>query len=111
MYISSADFMTRNTERRVEVACPIVDERVKAKVHKVLDACLADNVKGRILQADAVYTEVPQEKDDKKIDCQQLLMSEAIEAAAQPKEEVAENFRKTGSIAAFFKKLFTFSAF
>ena len=111
MYISSADFMTRNTERRVEVACPIVDERVKMKVHKVLDACLADNVKGRILQADAFYTEVPQEKDDKKIDCQQLLMSEAIEAAAQPKEEVAENFRKTGSIAAFFKKLFTFSVF
>ena len=86
MFISSADFMTRNTERRVEVACPIEDERTKAKIHRIIDACLSDNVKGRILQADSFYTEVPCREGEKRTDCQQLLMNRAIEDAQQSAE-------------------------
>ncbi len=73
MYISSADFMTRNTRRRVEVACPIFDRDVKEKVHKILDACLSDNTKARILNSDGKYT-MPQNTNN-PIDCQQLLMN------------------------------------
>ena len=39
MYIGSADFMTRNTERRVEVACLIKDSDIKSKIDKMLDIC------------------------------------------------------------------------
>lgn len=56
MYISSADFMTRNTERRVEVACPIYDITIKEKLHTILDACLSDTIKARILKSDGSYS-------------------------------------------------------
>ena len=45
MYISSADFMTRNLNRRVEVACPIKDRAVKAQIWEILQLMLSDNVK------------------------------------------------------------------
>lgn len=95
MFISSADFMTRNTERRVEVACPIEDERTKAKIHRIIDACLSDNVKGRILQADSFYTEVPCGEEEKRTDCQQLLMNRAIEDAQQSAERKQNQEKQT----------------
>ncbi len=108
MFISSADFMTRNTERRVEVACPIEDERTKAKIHRIIDACLSDNVKGRILQADSFYTEVPCREGEKRTDCQQLLMNRAIEEAQHSEERKKNQEKKTGPVAGFFKRLFKF---
>ncbi len=83
MYISSADFMTRNTERRVEVACPVFDPACKREIHRILDACLADNTKGRYLQADGTYCKPQPAEGEKKTDCQQLLMAQAIEAAGR----------------------------
>lgn len=47
VYISSADFMTRNTDKRVEVAAPVLDEKIKARVIGILNTCLNDTVKGR----------------------------------------------------------------
>ena len=47
IYISSADFMTRNTIRRVEVATPIYDEAVRNRIRHILDVALSDNVKGK----------------------------------------------------------------
>ncbi len=55
MYISSADFMTRNTERRVEIACPVTDEESRAKIHAYVDVCLSDNTKVRILFPNGRY--------------------------------------------------------
>lgn len=81
MYISSADFMTRNTRRRVEVACPITDPTARRKLHHILDACLSDNVKARQLLPDGSYVPLP--SGDKELDCQQLLMDEAVENAPQ----------------------------
>ena len=51
LYIASADFMKRNTEKRVEIACPIYDETIKAGLHSYLEACLKDNVGGRAMNA------------------------------------------------------------
>ncbi len=48
-YISSADWMTRNLDHRVEVACPIFDENLKKEIRKTLEVQLSDNVKARIL--------------------------------------------------------------
>ena len=49
MYISSADFMTRNTERRVEIACPLKDPACAARIHRMIDLYMADNTKVRVL--------------------------------------------------------------
>jgi len=48
-YISSADWMTRNLDHRVEVTCPIFDEKIKKELRKLLEIQFSDNVKARIL--------------------------------------------------------------
>ena len=77
MYIASADFMTRNTEKRVEVACPIYDQNVREKIHYLMDTCWADNVKARALQRDGSYRTRP--IHETPIDSQQMLMAKALE--------------------------------
>lgn len=49
VYISSADWMTRNIENRVEVSCPIYDEDIKQELIDTFNICWSDNVKARIL--------------------------------------------------------------
>lgn len=56
IYIASADLMTRNTERRIEVACPITDKYIKHQINNILEAIWYDNVKARILLNDGSYT-------------------------------------------------------
>ncbi len=58
IYISSADFMTRNTEKRVEIACPIEDSSLKKEIVSYFDGLLKDNVKARIMNADGTYRHV-----------------------------------------------------
>ena len=86
MYISSADLMTRNTERRVEIACPIDDPTVRTRLHDILYAMQHDTVKARVLQPDGTYCKKPAVQDP--ICAQDLLMQQVIEnarkQAAQP---------------------------
>ncbi len=49
MYLASADWMTRNLDRRVEVAFPILDPRIAATIRHIIDLQLSDNTKARIL--------------------------------------------------------------
>ena len=49
VFISSADWMTRNIENRVEVTCPIYDEDIKHELMDIFEICWNDNVKARIL--------------------------------------------------------------
>jgi len=56
MYISSADLMTRNTERRVEVACPVLDGRLRERIYGMLETMLKDNVKAWDLGPAGEYT-------------------------------------------------------
>jgi len=49
IYISSADWMTRNIDNRVEVSCPIYDESIKAELQDIFEICWNDNVKARII--------------------------------------------------------------
>ncbi|MDP5081860.1 MAG: polyphosphate kinase 1, partial [Winogradskyella sp.] len=49
IYISSADWMTRNIDNRVEVSCPIYDEDIKKELNDLYDICWNDNVKARII--------------------------------------------------------------
>lgn len=56
MYIASADMMTRNTSRRVEIACPIYDNDIKEQIISQLKIMLGDNVKARALNSDGSYS-------------------------------------------------------
>jgi polyphosphate kinase len=55
LYLSSADWMPRNLDRRIELLFPVENADCRAKVLAALDAVLRDNVKGRVLQADGSY--------------------------------------------------------
>ena len=59
VYISSADFMTRNMERRVEVACPVSDPAALRKIRRLIEIERADNVKARRMQPDGSYRALP----------------------------------------------------
>ncbi len=104
MYIASADFMTRNLRRRVEVACPIYDATVKSEINSILDILFRDNVKGRILKNDGTYEKIIQ--DLEIVDSQSYLMNRAIERAnnvqVEPKAEPKKGF--FGFLARLFSK-------
>ncbi len=78
VYIGSADMMTRNTERRVEVACPILDGNIRDQINHYLSVMLSDNVKGRILQSDGTYRKI--EMQEQPVDSQERFMKEAVYA-------------------------------
>ena len=62
IYIASADFMTRNTTKRVEVAAPILDADIRERVLGMFNLILRDNVKARVLKKDGNYFH-PQSRD------------------------------------------------
>ena len=62
MYISSADWMTRNTVRRVEVAAPILDNRIKQDILDEITIMWNDNVNGRVLASDGNYYKLKQQE-------------------------------------------------
>lgn len=58
IYMGSADWMSRNLDRRVEIMFPVEDARLKAEVKHILDVQLADNVKAQLMQPDGSYVRV-----------------------------------------------------
>ena len=89
MYISSADFMTRNTVRRVEVAAPIYDSRLKDRLRSMFRTQLADNVKAREQQADGSYPYVKHEEPAVNAQEEQYIEAYQAVGAALPGTEGA----------------------
>ncbi len=89
VYISSADFMTRNTLRRVEVAAPILDEELRERVKEMFGLMLSDNVKARELGADGVYRKVTQ--GDTPLNSQEVLFQMAYDCAQAAAGETAQS--------------------
>lgn len=83
LYIGSADMMTRNTEKRVEVVCPVYDEDLRARLNHMLQVMLEDNVKARVLDAAGTYLKMGQ--GEPFVDAQEVFMQEAVQAAAVKK--------------------------
>ncbi len=79
IYIGSADMMTRNTEKRVEVACPVLDDTVRRQISYYVDVMLEDNVKARVLQSDGTYKKKP--ITEHRVNSQERFMKEAVHAA------------------------------
>lgn len=82
VFISSADFMTRNTTRRVEVAVPVLDKDIKKRIVSMFRLMMQDNIKARIQQPDGTY--VHSQISDDEINAQELFYEEAYNNA--PKE-------------------------
>ncbi|PWJ51854.1 polyphosphate kinase 1 [Faecalicatena contorta] len=78
VYIGSADMMTRNTEKRVEVACPIYDGAVRKRLVNSLNLMLRDNVKARVMQSDGTYKK--KAITGEAVNCQEIFMKEALSA-------------------------------
>ena len=80
-YISSADFMTRNTVKRVEVAAPVCAPAIKERIQGIFDLMLSDNKKAREEDPEGNYTLVKCEGEP--VNSQEALYQEAYDKAAQ----------------------------
>ena len=94
VYIASADFMTRNTVRRVEVAAPVEDVRLKECLLKDFRIMLNDNVQARKMNPDGNYTRIRNDKEP--LSAQEYFYEEAYKKAGkkeqpQVKTETAES--------------------
>lgn len=63
LYISSGDLMTRNTERRVEIGCPILPPHLRRQILSMLEVMFEDTVKARVLGPDGAYSLPPQQEE------------------------------------------------
>ena len=75
--------MTRNTLRRVEVAAPIYDKRIREQIFFMFSTIMSDNVQARELKSDGNYVRV--ENDNEKVNCQELFFDKAYEQAMNEK--------------------------
>ena len=83
IYISSADMMTRNTRRRVEVACPIYDPVLKRRIKAMIGILKKDNVQATCLKSNGEYA-LKKSKGDEKVNSQIYLLNEARRSQRQP---------------------------
>ena len=79
--IASADFMTRNTLRRVEVAVPIKDEALRDRLRAMFRIMLEDNVKARVQLADGSYRHVSRPDGEEPLNSQEYFFEKTYEAA------------------------------
>ncbi|WP_412675001.1 RNA degradosome polyphosphate kinase [Aneurinibacillus aneurinilyticus] len=70
VYLSSADWMTRNMERRVEIMFPVEVESLKKRVKEILSVQLQDNVKARVLDSQGIYTIIQPMEGEKRVHSQ-----------------------------------------
>lgn len=77
LYLSSADMMTRNMIKRVEILFPIFDAGIKKRILETIDLELADNVKARVQDANGVYHYKKAAADDKQINSQETFLKQA----------------------------------
>ena len=82
-YIASADFMTRNTVRRVEVAAPVLQEDLKQRLQSIFDTMLGDNQKAREACSDGEYRHVSPEPGAEPLNSQEYFYQEAYEKAGR----------------------------
>ncbi len=92
VFISSADWMARNLERRVELLVPVEDEACQARLIGILDVFFQDNVKAKRLQADGSYVQVERPERGKRVRAQEYFYEQAREAALKADKARAGEF-------------------
>ena len=94
MYIGSADMMTRNTEKRVEVACPVYDVEIRKRLFHQLHVMLSDNVKARAMTSDGTYVKKPVEDGANLVECTGDLYARSITGKTSGCSQCAEEEKK-----------------
>lgn len=79
LFISSADLMTRNMDKRVEVGCPIYSPKIKKAVNHYIEVCMSDTEKLSILKSDGTYENITEASQ--RVNSHEVLMNEAKNAA------------------------------
>ena len=98
LYIASADLMTRNTERRVEIGCPILPPHLRRQILAMLEVMFEDNVKARVLGPDGAYS-IPDQQGE-PLNSQERFITQLPRfqppqpprTAAEPKLSLFSNF-------------------
>ncbi len=85
LYISSADFMTRNTTRRIEVAVQVESDVLRRRISQMFGKMLADNVKGRLMKSDGTYIRRQPRKNP--VNSQEFFYEQAYCAAEAAEKE------------------------
>ncbi len=103
IYIGSADLMTRNTERRVEIATPLFDKAVKEKVVRYLDTQWKDNIKARRISPTGEFEYINRENEVDDFIAQDAMMKTAIKIAEDgyiksKDEETRENLNRNSEV-------------
>lgn len=87
-YLSSADLMQRNLDRRVEIVFPIKDKNLKDRLKTILEIYLKDNVKARILDSEGKYHFLKINSKDKPINSQEWLMEHSVRSDKKNKKSI-----------------------
>lgn len=91
VFISSADWMPRNLNDRVELLIPVEDKRHKQRIIDILNIYLADNTKAHVMRADGTYYK--HKAKDNKINAQEILCNMAIKLTEMPKLSITERMK------------------
>ena len=83
-FIASADLMTRNLQRRVEIACPIWDKEIQGQLQTILDTQLRDNAKASFLQPSGAYLRKEPQNGQPRLDCQEVFMETSLHHPEPP---------------------------
>jgi polyphosphate kinase len=89
VYLSSADWMERNLDKRIELLFPVTDAAHKKRCKAILDTCFADNTQSWTLQSDGTY--VPKTGSGKKVQAQRVFYEQVL-AAHQKKKQHPQRF-------------------
>ena len=107
IYLGSADWMSRNTVRRVEVAAPVEDERLKKRIREMFRVLMSDNVKARIMQSDGTYVHAERKDGDEAVNSQELFYADAyrrIDEKREKQQRMKNAREKKASAASAAKK-------
>ncbi len=97
IYLGSADYMSRNTVRRVEVAVPVEDEKIKKRIRDMFKVIMRDNVKARVMLSDGSYIHDRRKERYALVSSQEYFYEEAynkLDVKANRQKQLKQNREK-----------------
>jgi polyphosphate kinase len=92
VFISSADWMPRNLDRRIELLVPVEDPACRDRLVHILEVCLQDNVKARSLKPDGTYERLRTKGRKNNIRAQEFFYNESVALAALDEDKRPRTF-------------------